>query len=367
MAKTVAMSRYPLWEKAKKNRSLLMISLELTMRCNNNCIHCYNNLPCNDPYAMENELSTEQIKNIVDQAVEMGALWMHLTGGEVLLRKDFAVLYEYMVKKGLLVSIFTNATLITDDHIKLFKRFPPRDIEVTVYGASEKYYSKVTRKNNFDKFITGVNKLLSASIPVTLKAMIMKSNYSNFKEIADFCEQRSYRNFRFDPFLNFRTDKNQKRNKDIANQRLSGDEIVELEKQFPKRLEELIENCRPAEECDGHASFPEIIFKCGAGLTSCTINSYGFLKLCIALVRNSCIYDLKKGSLKDAWYNFIPAIRSLRSNKKTYHAGCSNCKLRSFCSWCPARSDLETGELDEKIGYFCSLASKRHDFCFNLK
>ncbi len=366
MTETVSISRYPLWEKAKRNRSLLMISLELTARCNNNCRHCYNNLPEDDPFAIKNELSTNQIKDIVDQAVEMGTLWMHLTGGEVFLRKDFAELYEYMVKKGLLVSIFTNATLITNEHIHLFKKFPPRDIEVTVYGIPEKYYSTVTRSKNYFRFLNGVDKLLSALIPVTLKAMIMKSNYNNFKEIADFCRQRSYKKFRFDPFLNLRTDKNQKKNREIIRQRLTGDEIIELEKQYPERLEELKGFCKSASDSHDFKNFPEVIFKCGAGLTSCTINSYGFLKLCIALVRESCIYDLKKGSLKDAWYNFIPEIRALRSNKKTYHDGCSNCRLRSFCSWCPARADLETGELDEKIRYFCSVALKRHDYCFNL-
>ena len=366
MTKIISISKYPLWEKAKKNRSLLMISLELTLRCNNNCIHCYNNLPRNNAYAVNNELSTNQIKNIVDQAVEMGTLWMHLTGGEVFLRKDFCELYEYMVKKGLLVAIFTNATLITDEHIKLFKQYPPRDIEITVYGIPEKTYTAVTRTNNYSKFTNGLEKLLSASIPVTLKAMMMKSNYNSFKEIADFCKQKSYKNFRFDPFLNLRTDKNQKRNHDIINQRLSGEEIIKLEKQDPKRLEELTQMCQIAYEPDGNKNFLKKIFKCGAGLTSCTIDSYGFLKLCIALTKQSCTYDLKKGSLKDAWYNFIPTIRSLKSNKTSYHDGCSNCNLRPFCMWCPARSELETNDLDEKIKYFCNLALARHNFCNDL-
>lgn len=366
MAKIISLPNYPLWEKAKQKRTLLRLTLELTKRCNNNCIHCYNNLPMDDLSAKNKELSTNQITDLVDQAVDMGLLWILLTGGEVFLRKDFMDLYVYMKKKGLLVSIFTNATLITREHAKILKKYPPREIEISVYGVSPKKYAQVTRTNYFDKFMDGIENLISESIPFSLKNTVIKANYRHLKEIESFCNtyaDNSSNRFRFDPFLMLRTDRNQKRNQDITNQRLTANEIIEIEKQHPDRLDALSKQCMLIEVQESNYSCPEKIFKCGAGLTSASIDSYGFFKLCSLLINDKCTLDLKKNSLENAWINFVPEVLGFSSQKKEYHENCSNCKLRDFCMWCPAIGDIETGEMDETVKYFCSIAHERYDYC----
>ena len=66
---------------------------------------------------------------------------------------------------GLLVSVFTNATLVTAEHAALFKKYPPRDIEVTVYGASQETYERVTRRaGSFSAFQRGLDRLLEAGV-----------------------------------------------------------------------------------------------------------------------------------------------------------------------------------------------------------
>ncbi len=370
MAKIIPLPDYPLWEKTKEKRILLRLTLELTKRCNNNCIHCYNNLPQEDVHAKKKELSTEEIKDIVDQAVDLGLLWILLTGGEIFLRKDLVELYLYMKKKGLLVSIFTNATLITKEHAGILKKYPPRDIEISVYGISAQKYARVARTNYFDRFMAGIENLISESVPFSLKTTIMKANYLHVKEIENFCSKyagSTHNRFRFDPFLMLRTDRDQKRNQDIMNQRLTPDEIVQLEKQHPKRLEALRKQCLIISKKEHDLSEPERIFKCGAGLNSASIDSYGLFKLCSSLINTQCVFDLKKDSLKNAWVYFVPKVLSLTSEKKSYHENCSNCKLRDFCMWCPAIGDIETGELDKAASYFCSLAFIRYDYCNKIR
>jgi len=123
-----------------------VVRLELTARCNNDCRHCYINLPAGDKAARAAELTTDEVLALGREAADLGALWVLLTGGEPLLRDDFAEVYLGLKRLGLLVSVFTNACLVTPEHVELFRRYPPRDIEVSVYGATRETYERVTRR-----------------------------------------------------------------------------------------------------------------------------------------------------------------------------------------------------------------------------
>ncbi len=364
MKQSISFSELEPVKQAKHRRRLIDLTLELTARCNNKCRHCYNNLPEDDSEAARNELSTEQIKAIADQAFEMGALRMLLTGGEVLLRQDFSDIYTYLKQKGFVVSVFTNASLISQDHINLFKQYPPASLEITVYGTSDREYAKITGTRNFAGFKSGIGMLASASIPFTLKAMVLKSNLFFLDNITRFCRNISWREFRYDPFLTLRTDRNGKKNKKIIQERLSPHEIAALEKHDPARLEAVKKMEANAKLNSGAATdSPEKLFRCNAGKFSCFISYDGFFRLCRPLVNKKCIYDLKQGTLKHAWETFAPDIIEFKSFEKSYHENCGTCMIRNLCMWCPASADLETGQLDGYVKYFCEIAKKRHAIC----
>jgi len=113
--------------------------MELTERCNNNCIHCCINLSENDKAARKNELTTKEIRGILIEAASLGCLTVRFTGGEPLLRDDFEELYIFARKLGLKVMLFTNARLITPHLAELFSRIPPLEkIEITLYGMKKR-------------------------------------------------------------------------------------------------------------------------------------------------------------------------------------------------------------------------------------
>ena len=160
---------FSLWDKMKEKGSLFSFDLEITARCNNNCRHCYINLSPGDSAAKSLELSPKEISDIANDAVKLGAIWCLITGGEPLLRPDFEEIYLLLKRKGLLLSVFTNATLINEKHIALFKKYPPRDIEVTVYGATKETYEGITRlPGSFDMFTRGLDLLVSSGIKGTI-------------------------------------------------------------------------------------------------------------------------------------------------------------------------------------------------------
>jgi radical SAM protein with 4Fe4S-binding SPASM domain len=344
----------------KGKRSLISFGLEITARCNNNCRHCYINLPAGDKTAKDKELSFDKIMDIADQAVSLGAFWCLITGGEPLLREDFSDIYLGLKRKGLLVSVFTNAALIAEEHVELFKRYPPRDIEVTVYGVSKDTYEQVTRRPaSFDAFMRGLNLLLENGIKVRLKAMAFRSNIHELSEIARFCRERTKDYFRFDPFLHLRFDGDLARNEEIKSERLSPEEIVALERSDPERFHSLEKGCdsliRP-EFCNTCCSH---LFHCGSGNGSFNVSYDGIFRLCSSLFHPDCVYDLRAGNLADAWHDLVPRVRDMRSERKEFLQTCRTCPIINLCMWCPAHAHLETGELDAPVAYFCKVAHAR--------
>jgi radical SAM protein with 4Fe4S-binding SPASM domain len=362
---------FRLWKRAEEKRVPLSTEIELTERCNNNCVHCYINLAANDEEAKKRELSFEEIRDIVDETVEMGCLWWLITGGEPLLREDFADIYLYLKKKGLLTSVFTNATLITPELMSLFKKYPPRELEITVYGITQETYERITRTpGSFEAFMKGINLLQKENVPFTLKAMALRSNINELEAIKDFCKPVSKGPFRFDPFLHLRLRPNGKRNRQIKNERLSPKEIVAIELGDEERKNGLLKQICEEKKIGQETAYFEDdnhLFYCGAGRTSFTIDPYGFFKLCGSLSHPDCVYDLKKGSLREAWEEFVPQVRSMRTEDEECKRKCLSCSLINLCMWCPATAYLECGKLDRHIEDFCQIAHARAEVLASIE
>ena len=160
------------------------IDIELTERCNNNCIHCCINLPENNHSAVQKEMTSDQVKEYLKQAAALGCMQVRFTGGEPLLRNDFIDLYITTRKLGMKVMLFTNARLIDNELVDLFTRIPPlAKIEVTVYGMHQKSYESVTREpGSFDQFWRGVNLLLEHNIPFVVKSALLPQNKADMEE-----------------------------------------------------------------------------------------------------------------------------------------------------------------------------------------
>lgn len=351
---------FPLWSKIANRRVPLDFVLEITARCNNDCRHCYINLPAGDREARRSELSVEEIGDVADQAVAMGALWCLISGGEPLLRQDFAEIYRMLKRRGLLVSVFTNACLVTQEHVSLFKRYPPRDVEVTVYGVTEETYERVTRRSgSYAAFRRGLALLLTSGVRVRLKAMALRSNIHELPAIAAFCRERTSDPFRFDSLLHLRYDRDPQRNEEIRSERLSPAKIVAIEQADDERASALQRGCEKLIFPEYEGPVCNHLFHCGAGNRSFAVSYDGVFRLCSSLWHPDCIYDLRHGSLAEAWHGLVPRVRDMRSDDPQFLKRCRRCPIKNLCMWCPAHADLEMGELDGFSQYFCDVAHAR--------
>ncbi|OGP91735.1 MAG: hypothetical protein A2Z19_00975 [Deltaproteobacteria bacterium RBG_16_54_18] len=333
------------------------LDIELTERCNNNCIHCYINLPATDLNARQRELSTKEIQEILQEAASLGCLTIKFTGGEPLLRTDFEDLYIFARKLGLRVILLTNATLITPALVEVFASIPPLEpIEVTLYGMHKSSYEAVTRvSGSFEATRQGIDLLLKKKIHFVVKGVFLQQNREEIDEFESWAATIPYTDtipsysLFFD--LRARRDSEQK-NRLIKGLRLSPEEVVTF---FFRRREQYFKEMRKF--CSQFAKpSRRDIFSCGAGMRNGCVDAYGHLQLCMLLRHPATVYDLKKGSLKDALTNFFPEIRMMKAENPDYLNRCARCFLHGLCEQCPARSWMEHGALDTPIEYHCKIA-----------
>jgi len=181
-------------------------TIETTYRCNLNCVHCYVNQPAGSREERERELSLERLKQLIDEMVAEGTLFVLFTGGEVLVRRDFPELYLYARAQGLLVTIFTNGTLVTERIADLFAEHRPEKIEISLYGMTRETYDRVTRvPGSFDKCMEGIQRLVDRGIPLSLKTMALAWNQHEIQAMDAYAKSLGLV-FRFDSSLNPRVD-----------------------------------------------------------------------------------------------------------------------------------------------------------------
>ncbi|MGD9874953.1 MAG: radical SAM protein [Kiritimatiellia bacterium] len=317
-------------------------SIELTSRCNFRCVHCYLDHSGDD-------LPASVIKSILDQLADAGCLFLLLTGGEPLLRADFAEIYEHAAKRGILLTVFTNGSLISDSAVSLFQKFPPQAVDITLYGASAETYKAVTcRGEMLEEVLSGVEKLLKAGVRVKLKAVILRQNVHEIPAIEKIAADFGLP-FRVDPVIFARMDGD----RDPVDFRVPPEKAAELEFSNPLRAADwsrLFERARSIQP-------PDRLFSCGAGATSFHIDSAGMLQPCI--MTPYIQYDLKRGLFAEGWREISKVIKEKKAPEQW---ACRDCKYRPLCGICPGYAWFETGDENKPADYFCKLGELRYKF-----
>jgi radical SAM protein with 4Fe4S-binding SPASM domain len=324
-------------------------TIEVTNRCPLDCAHCYNNLPMGDAAARARELTTEEHFRLLDELAEMGCLWILFTGGEIFARRDFLDIYEYASKKGFIITLFTNGTMITEPVADALARRPPFSIEITLYGATRETYEKLTGiPGSYEHCLSGIRHLLERKLPLSLKTVAVSINKHEVAMMKAMAAELGVE-FKFDPMINPRIDCS---SSPLA-VRLTPIEMVELEMEFPERAAEwkrLVDDFGHEVEIKDGEMPP--LYECGGGQTSFAIDPYGDLSVCV--LSHADRYNVR-GGLPEAWERF----GEVRTKKLTQLTKCTTCGLRSMCGMCPATAELENLDPETPVDYLCHVAHLR--------
>ncbi len=325
-------------------------TIEVTNRCPLSCSHCYNNLPMHDADARRREMSTEDHYRLLDELAGLGCLWLLYTGGEIFARRDFLDIYTYAKKKGFLVTLFTNGTLITESIADYLVEWPPFSIEITLYGATPETYEKLTQvPGSYERCMRGIRLLLQRNLPLKLKSVAVSINYHELEAMEEIAENLGVE-FKFDPMINPRIDCS---SSPLA-VRLQPAELVQLDLRDPERVAEwrrLAIELAPALPADGET---KQLYECGGGVNSWAVDPYGDLSICV--LSHVDRYNVRDGSFRDGWDHYL---RDVRTRPITRPTKCTSCGLKSMCGMCPANGELENGDAESPVDFLCEVAHLR--------
>lgn len=142
-------------------------TFELTPLCNLDCKMCYVHLQ-KEQLCGAKLLSFDEWKTIADEAIACGMMYARLTGGECLMYPHFKEFYLYLQSKGIEVTVLTNGVLLNEEMTEFFKDNPPAAIQITLYGASDEAYERVTGSRQFAKVIGNIRNIIEAKLPLSV-------------------------------------------------------------------------------------------------------------------------------------------------------------------------------------------------------
>lgn len=336
--------------KASKKCFPLSISFELTPHCNMNCEMCYVRLSKKEQEKIKPLRSLNDWISLAKQFKQMGTLFILLTGGEPLLYPHFKELYLELIKMGFIITINSNGTLINKDHLDLFTNNMPRRINITLYGASNETYTKVTGdEKGFDKALQGIQLLKESNIPVKLNCSMLRTNMCDTSKILDLSESLDIP-LEYNTYI-FPCNRNGS-NRDMDQYRITPKEAAQCELYIKKRqrasnISEIKQEVLRLYTSANTLPPNDSNMSCRAGKSSCWINWKGEMTPCVFF--DAPAIDVFENSVSDAW-SFI----SEDCSQKKLPVKCSTCKHRFNCNVCFASTRWESPNSDTPPKYLCT-------------
>jgi len=329
-------------------------SVDLTYRCNNACRHCWVSLPAGSS-EKERELPFDEITRIVDEARAMGCQRWAISGGEPMVRPDFAEIFDYITRKSVSYSLNTNGTLITPRIAGLMKRKGAK--MVALYGATAEVHDHITRTpGSFEAVIQGFAYLKEARAGFAAQVIPMKDNYNQLNDMIRLAESLSPHWRIGAPWLYLTACGDSERNREIIRQRLDSRDVTELCKRDLPSGESTEKEDSPS--CHCRKGSGGLFDSCIASGRKFHVDPYGWMSFCSLIQDPALRYDLKAGTFQHGWDVFIPSLVERVRGGKEYEENCQLCGLREGCLWCPVFGYLEHRRFSAKVGYLCSLAKE---------
>ena len=167
---------------------------ELTYRCSEKCIHCYNEgATRNDEEKSyrgnREELQLDAYKRLIDDLYDQGLVKVCLTGGDPFSKSFAWDIIDYLYNKGIAFDVFTNGQRIEKD-VERLANYYPRLVGVSIYSGIAEVHDYITRiKGSWERSMSVVRQLSALAVPLNLKCCVMRPNVKSYYMVADIAKQ----------------------------------------------------------------------------------------------------------------------------------------------------------------------------------
>lgn len=162
-------------------------TIEVTLRCNLRCVHCYN-FDRSVPYPEQREaaeLTPPEILSAIDQLADAGALFLAFTGGEAMLHPNILDFVRHGVKRRCQVTMKTNGVHLVERTAELVEAGATR-VDVSLYGATAATHDGFTRApGSFERTVAGARAAKAAGMQVTVNLCVTKHNAAEIGAMVD--------------------------------------------------------------------------------------------------------------------------------------------------------------------------------------
>ena len=339
-------------DQARHQNTPISGSLELLPLCNMRCNMCYVRMDRDEMERKGGMRSPEQWLELGRQMKEQGTLFLLLTGGEPLLYPGFKEVYLGLRKMGMILTVNTNGTLLTEKWADFFEENRPRRINITLYGVGREAYDQLCHyPDGYDKVISAVQALRKRNVDVLLSTSMTPQNVSQIEEYVDLAHKLDCRCTLDDYMMPAQRERDlpyplQSRllPEDAAMARIRFIRCLYGNNRLSSYAKEQLDKIHEIKEKE--LTIGKVGFTCMAANCSFTVNWQGNMRPCTMLHAPSV--PVFEEGFEKAWKQLRKACADITLNEK-----CCSCSYKKICRTCVAGSFLETGDFSGIADYMC--------------
>ena len=300
------------------------VHLDVTYRCNERCVHCY--LDHDD----HGEMTTAEIKDLLQQLAEAGTFFLTLSGGEVLMRQDFFELLEYARGLRFNVRIKTNGVMIRKREAQRMMDLGVEHIQISIYSHRPEVHDAITKlPGSLKRSVEAMRFLKAQGLKVVIANVLMTANSRDHAGVQALARELGV-TYTLDPTITPKMDGDTS----ILSLRISSSDLNAV-----FHNQDLIGNVD--EFCAPPPTPGEDImegYPCSAGHTGAYITPYGDVFPCVQFPLPSG--NVRQQKFIDIWRD-SPALNEVRSIHAKDLPVCSSCSHVGTCTRCPGLAYME--------------------------
>jgi radical SAM protein with 4Fe4S-binding SPASM domain len=312
------------WDRALEHNVPVSVQFDLTYRCNERCIHCY--LDHDD----HGELTTAEVRAVLDQLASAGTLFLIFSGGELMLRRDLFELLDYARALRFDLKLKTNGLLVREREADRIRDAGVREVQISIYSHQASVHDAITKvAGSLERSIEAVRRLTARGLRVLIANVLMRQNAFDYHGVQELARSLGVE-ATVDPTITPKIDGD---TSPLAH-RLAEPQLLQI---FRDRSFVPDDFCAPPSAAQADDETLDAM-PCSAGHTSCYISPYGDVYPCVQ-------FPLPTGNVRqqpfEAIWRHSPQLAGVRAIRVRDLTTCSGCGFVSSCTRCPGLAYME--------------------------